>query len=336
MELSENIKLDWLSFTLSHTEESMERARSLAGTGKQEELGYGRFRYNRGVGILDGGHIYYNRDRKEMGIHVALNSASLAMMEYRPLQLINLVLDWGATIKRIDIAFDDMSGLLDPDEMYRKILAGELVTRYRKVTRVSGQDLGEPQKTGDTINLGKRSSGSFIRIYDKMAEVLAKGGDVPEGVKNWVRVEMEAKGEKAHAIGNLIGQCATRQGTSPGQELSNLLYGLLDFKDVNPDDDNKSRWHTSEFWSTFLAATSKKTLSLPKRERSVERSKTWVRNQVSTTLAMIILSQDDPNGQSGWEFIVESIILGAAKISKLQEDMIDQYSREVGDRVLAR
>ena len=154
MKFDQHISLDWLSFTLPYSDLSMQRAVYLGDGYESEEMSYGRFQYNASIRILDGGNIYFNLERKDMGIHVALNSASLSLLDFRPVQLINLLLDWGATFKRTDIAYDDYEGLLVPDDMYRKILTGEVVTRFRSVTRISGQNLADKQSTGDTINLG--------------------------------------------------------------------------------------------------------------------------------------------------------------------------------------
>lgn len=326
MKFDQHISLDWLSFTLPYSDLSMQRAVYLGDGYESEEMSYGRFQYNASIRILDGGNIYFNLERKDMGIHVALNSASLSLLDFRPVQLINLLLDWGATFKRTDIAYDDYEGLLVPDDMYRKILTGEVVTRFRSVTRISGQNLADKQSTGDTINLGKRSSEAFIRIYDKLQEQIAKKKNVPLGVENWVRVELEAKGKKAHAIAELIGNTAKRAGASPGAELAKLLYGLLDFKDMNESDINKARWKTCGFWTEFIGETEKRKLCLPKREKTLEGAKSWIFNQVKTTLAMIILSEDDDNGVSGYDFVMDCVEEGEKKMSKQQNEMLDQFN----------
>ncbi len=328
MNLDESVKLDWLSFTLPFSDISMARAESLGDGYEKTRLDYGRFQYNRSTRMLDGANIYFNEGRPEMGIHVSINSASLAAVDLRPLQMLNTIIDWGGSFKRIDLAFDDLGGLLDVDEMYRKILSGEVVTRYRRVARVSNARMGSAEKLGDTVNLGRRSSESFVRIYDKAAEQRAKGKTLPEGVESWVRVELEVKGDKADAVGNLLAQTAFNSSVSAGQEAANLLYGLLDFKEVNRDDENKSRWATVDWWAQFVGATEKRTLSLPKRERSLEKTKAWVKNQVSASLAMIVLSLDDDNGLSGWNFVVECIVSGEAKINSLQQKTLNLYNEQ--------
>lgn len=328
MKLSNNVSLDWLSFTLPYSVENMNRARSLGSGFELTEQDFGRFMYNASTRMLDGAHIYYNLSRRDMGIHVAINAASLAVLDYRPLQLINLIEDWGGKVKRLDLAFDDYGGLLDVDEMYRKISAGELSTRFRSVTRIMGSTVGKQEKGGDTVNLGRRGSESFVRIYDKYAEQLSKGKKLPAGAETWVRVELELKGDKAAAVAKILGGSALLSGTTAAQEAANLLYGLLDFKEVGDSDTNKSRWRTSPWWLLFIQATGKTKLSLPKRTKSIERSKSWVSSQVSATLAMIILSEADDNGVPGWDFVVGCIIRGEKMMKKEQRKTLEEYNAQ--------
>lgn len=335
MKLANNISLDWLSFTLAYSDKNMAHARSLGNGYKMIEQDFGRFQYNASTKMLDGAHIYYNMQRKNMGIHVALNAGSLALLDYRPLQLVNMIEDWGGTVKRLDLAFDDFGDLLNVDKMHVKILAGEVATRYRGVTRISGGQVGETEKMGDTVNLGSRKSDSFIRIYDKAAEQKARGEDLPEGVETWVRVELELKKDKAHAVARLLGQSASVGTISAGQEAANLLYGLLDFKEVDTNDVNKSRWPTSDWWMKFIRATGKRKLSLPKQVKSLDRAKKWFNNQVSATIAMIVLSELDDRGESGWDFIVRCVEYGEKKMNERQKEMLEEYNRQQKERAKA-
>ncbi len=324
--ISENILIDWLSFTLPHNKASMERALSLGDAHKSEKLDYGRFGYNNGYKILDSGWVFYHNEKPEMGIHVVLNSASLALLNYRPLQLINFLRDWGAKFTRCDLALDDYGGLLDIDEIYGKLLYGEVQTRFRKVKRVEGGDLGELSSVGKTVNIGQRSSESFLRIYDKRAERMSKGVSAEALPAHWVRVELELKGKKVVAFLTLLGNSALDGASGASELVAQLLYGLLDFKEENKTESNKSRWKTCEWWAEFIGQTTKLTLVLPVPTKSVETAKTWVYNQVKTTLAMIVLSEIDANGNSGYDFIVKCLIDGEARMSKAQQDRLDEYN----------
>lgn len=334
MILSENVLLDWLSFTLPYSDVSMDRAQSIAPAELSNEGNFGLYGYVSGFKISGGGRIMYNSDRQDMGIHVILPASSLALLDFRPLQLLNLIRDWGGKITRLDLAFDDFEGLLDIDEMHAKLLSGHVQTRYRRVARTSGANLGSDEKTGDTVNIGSRKSASFVRIYDKLLERQAKNADVPDGVTHWIRVEVELKGDKADAVSEILGNTALSSSVSAGAEAAKLLYGLLDFKDEDPDDSNKSRWQTAEWWLTFVRVNTKRSVSLPKIERSIERSKKWINNTVSSTLAMIVLSRDDDNGLSGFDFIVQAIVRGERKLAPQQKRILEDYNRQQQEKFI--
>lgn len=325
--LTTTVRLDYLSFTLENSEENFERLWGLVDATDIKILAYGGLGYIASANILDGGRVFWHPERLEMGIHVKLNARSLALIEMCPIGLLNRVRHWAGKITRLDIAFDDKSAVLDMDEMYKKILKGEVVTRWRTVTRVSGARVGDDKKIGDTINVGSRVSESFLRIYDKKQEMIARGKDVSE-VDTWTRVELELKGDKANAFGLILAETALGGGlTTAAEQCASLLAGLLEFKEENPHDVNKTRWLQSPFWLKFVGNVSKLTLSLPKTIKTLDDSKEWVRSQASATLAMIVLSEDDDLGQTGYQFIMNCIVAGQNRLSKEQRRRLEVYNR---------
>lgn len=325
---SETVKLDWVSFTVENTVESMDKLRGFFDDMGIEERDFGGMGYDHSVSLGENGAIYWSETRSDMGIHVRLPAQTLSAVETTPIGLIRRVIDWDGKFTRLDIAFDDFDGLLDIDEMHRKIKAGELVTRWRKVKRIDGGKVGDDEKTGDTINIGSRSSESFLRIYDKKLETEARGKTV-ENIDNWVRVEIELKGEKSDVFSRLLADTAVTSVITPAVLCSELLYGLIDFKETDfSGDTNKSRWETSDWWRDFIQVSSKLTLSLPKTEKTLDDSKNWVKKAVSSTLGMIVLSKDDDKDVSGYDFIMSCIIMGADKMSKTQRRRLNLYNRQ--------
>lgn len=323
-----SIILDYLSFTVENTKENVSRITNAFDIDKLEELSYGGYGYASSAMILDGGKVFWHSERPEMGMHIRLNSKSLALLNLTPLGLLNRVIDWGGKFRRLDLAFDDMDGMLDLDEMHRKLAKGEVVTRWRRVARIVGEKIGGAQKSGDTVAVGVRASNSYLRMYDKKLERLAKNADVT-GIEHWIRVELELKADKANEFAIILAKNAPISWrASAGELCSSLLWGLLDFKDANADDDNKSRWDTSEFWSKFLRASSKLKLSTPKEDGTLDDSKDWIWKVVAPTLAMIILSKDDDKGQSGYEFIMECIEKGEERMSNSQQRRLFTYNND--------
>ena len=90
-------------------------------------------------------------------------------------------------ITRLDVAFDDHSGLLDIHEVCEDTKNQEYVSRFR------GWDVDYSDK-GSSVTLGSRSSEILVRIYDKAAE---RGFD--DG-RHWVRVELQLRRERARGF----------------------------------------------------------------------------------------------------------------------------------------
>lgn len=330
-----SIMLDYAAFTVENEAKTVERVRGFFDHMDIEHLSYGGMGYDSSAVFGDGGRMYWHTERPEMGFHVRLGAKCLAGIETTAVGLLNRVIDWGGQFTRIDIAFDDMDGLLDMDHMYEKIRLGEVQTRWRKVARMTGGRVGSDEKMGDTVAMGARASQSYLRIYDKKLEQEGKGVDV-SGVDSWVRVELELKGDKATAFAKLLAETATgRTQKTAGELCAGLLIGMIDFKDVNPSDENKSRWATSEFWRQFTISSSRLMLSIPKVHRTLDDSKRWVKKSVSTTLAMIILSEDDDRGTSGYEFIIDCIVNGQSRLSKAQQRTLGLWNEQQGEKKTA-
>ncbi len=331
--IEETILLDYLSFTVKYSGKMLERIYNAFDVEDETLNGFGGMGYTESVFVLDGGRVFWHPDRPEMGIHVRLNSASVAQSGFTAFGLIGRVLDMEAKIKRIDIALDDFEGLLDLDEVYKNLRDGDVVTRFRRVGRIESSKLGEIEGSGLTVSLGSRSSEAFIRMYDKKAEQEGKTGK-RVGVDHWVRVEMELKSDKAHAFGVLLFNSVLddAEGTS-GDLCSNLLYGLLDFKTPVDGDTNKSRWPTSPWWQEFVNTKKKLTLSIPKDEKTLDDTKRWMQNQVSTSLAMIVLSLPDDDNVSGYDFVINCIVNGGKSMSKLQRDRLNVYNEQQREKM---
>lgn len=103
--------------------------------------------------------------------------------------LFELVLDnpEHMNITRLDVAFDDHSGILDISDICQDTEDGNYVSRSSawQVTYSDG---------GSSVTLGSRSSEILIRIYDKAAERGFTDG------RHWVRVELQLRRERARAF----------------------------------------------------------------------------------------------------------------------------------------
>lgn len=97
-----------------------------------------------------------------------------------------------ANASRVDIAFDLFDWNIDINRIFLDWKAGKVTTRARKVspyTEARKDDNGVISE-GTTLYFGSRTSQIMLRLYDK-------GKQMKVG-KDWKRLEIEVKGERAH------------------------------------------------------------------------------------------------------------------------------------------
>lgn len=97
--------------------------------------------------------------------------------------------DWKPT--RIDLAVDLFDSDVSVEQWYYELFKVHGANRQRSLEY-------KRKKRGDSVYLGSRESDKFLRIYDKAKE---------QGLDNdWVRVEVEAKGDIAQQLaGKILG-----------------------------------------------------------------------------------------------------------------------------------
>lgn len=90
-------------------------------------------------------------------------------------------------ITRLDVAFDDHSGILDIEQLKKDTMGDSYISKWSGgiVRAGHGQSRGQ-----DTIEFGSMKSAIFLRIYNKAAE---RGFTD----RHWVRVELQMRDERA-------------------------------------------------------------------------------------------------------------------------------------------
>lgn len=195
---------------------------------------------------------------------------------------------------RIDWAIDEKCGVddqrfLDLDRIQHQLIDRHFVSLFRKTDpeRVSGElqscykvDTGMIDNNlpftfiqsqdvstgtiGKTIYLGKRRSGTYIRFYDKLAEQIAHKGSVPEGVKSWVRFEMEFH---KHNAGSVLTKYLDSDSDEEFQDfICGLSLKLIRF--VDPGRSRRYNCVTSKWWLDFLGNAKKANLTIHKPKRN--------------------------------------------------------------------
>lgn len=94
-----------------------------------------------------------------------------------------------AHLTRIDVAFDIKNGTL-PNMAHR-------IYRFNSTERSFGERVDEytgRAKQIQTIYAGTRKSEKQIRYYDKIAEQKSRRKKIPEGIRQWERLEIQLRG----------------------------------------------------------------------------------------------------------------------------------------------
>lgn len=183
--------------------------------------------------------IYYN-GREDMGIWLEMSGQGCRAFEsfgngdYEALfrEVFNNPGDMRVT--RLDVAFDDLEGLLDIEIVCEDARKAEYISKFR--TGAATYGLGDD--TGKSVLLGSRSSEALVRIYDKAAE---RGFND----RHWIRVELQLRRERAAAFLRLtdpIGQC-----------FAGVLVNYLRFVDEPSGfDTNRWRWPMKDYWRRLI------------------------------------------------------------------------------------
>ena len=135
-------------------------------------------------------------------------------------------------VTRLDMAFDDHTGILDIDELRDDTDSHMYVSR----SRTWEVDYGS---AGQTIYHGSPRSNMYIRIYDKAAE-----RDLQDC--HWIRVEMQMRDEIA--TGFIDGLMIHPVGVQFRGVLHNYLRYVVD----PGTDENMSRWPMADYWKELI------------------------------------------------------------------------------------
>lgn len=150
---------------------------------------------------------------------------------------------------RLDLAFDDHTGILDIGRI-RSDVENRYFTGAPKKAHLHWSDDQLKDLQGLTLYIGSEKSPVFIRIYDKAAE-RDYGSEL-----HWVRVELVLRKERATAA---VAEILKRQHI--GETMCGVLRNYCCFREPSADS-NKSRWPIADYWSALIG--------------SVERIRLWI------------------------------------------------------------
>lgn len=136
-------------------------------------------------------------------------------------------------LTRLDVAFDEFTGLFDIDQICEYTKNEYFTSRIKNHKAIFSNG-------GNSVEFGSRMSNVLIRIYDKAAE---RGYDNKKF--HWIRCELQLKDCNALGFANKANEIGMQE-TYLG-----VLKNYLIFREPC-EDSNKRRWEICDFWYRFL------------------------------------------------------------------------------------
>lgn len=270
MEEKENIVLyDWLSFTSKkHSPEELIEALGLTHCPWQEIKGAHGYRDRKYFSCIS---IHYN-GRDDMGVWCEMSGQGCRTFESLSARSWESLFSWIAAqelkITRLDVAFDDHTGVLDMKQIVQDTTEGNYVSRSDYWETVLSSK-------GSTVQIGSPQSKVVIRIYDKAAERHCEAGT------HWIRVEIQLRDDRAIQF--------TKIPLSIGESFSGVLLNYLRYVIPNDTDANKWRWEMTDYWLDMLEVlTPIRIYTTPGMEYNIDRCKNYVINQAGNAIDALI------------------------------------------------
>ena len=246
--MENSILYDWLTVSFATVDyRDLISVIGLVGVGWSESQTGSRLKYGHRL-VFDGCSIHYTEehDRKhnqgcclEMSGQGCRDFETFGSGDWSA--LFEFVALAGGKITRLDVAYDDFTGVLPLRKMYDQADRYEFTTRKQKLLLTKSSEDAVPDHAGLSVCHGSKNSEVYIRVYDKRAERHAW-----EEVEHWIRFEVQLR--DSSAAGFVIAR------GSIGEKFRGIVTQYLNYRDPVVDDSNKSRWPLSSWWSDFLEA----------------------------------------------------------------------------------
>lgn len=264
--IAENIVLyDWLSFTSKVlTVTDFINALGLSHVPWTDTKGARGYRDRKYFGAIS---IHYN-GRDDMGIWCEMSGQGCRTFESLSTSnwdnLFQFIRDNNLKITRLDVAYDDHTGVLDIRDVISDTQCGMFISRSDYWETVLSSK-------GATVQIGSPQSKVLIRIYDKAAE---RG----KTDQHWVRCEIQMRDDRA--------VCFTLIPLPIGQAFAGVLLNYLRYIEP-PDcvDNNRWRWPMTQYWSNLVDDAEKISIyRTPGMEYNEERCRRYVINQAGNAI----------------------------------------------------
>lgn len=238
----------------------------------------------------------------------------------------NQCIDEGCIFKRIDLAINDIRGILDIAELTEKCNREECISVFRTFKNYrSGELVRKDEKIGmgNSLYIGSVKSDVYFCVYEKDYEQYVKF-DIPvEEVPVKNRFEIRLMNDRAaHAVEDLL---EYRDGEHTAFGIINRYARFVDRDDTKPRED----WEVSDRWAWFLGENRQQLkLTADPRPYSFRRTLNWLSHQVAPTWKMA-QRVDEARGTNEIEEMLEN-----AQLSNKHEKLVKQCQAQIEDVIL--
>ena len=232
----------------------------------------------------------------------------------------------GCVFKRIDLAINDIFGMLDIPELTKKCENEEVVSKFRNWKSYRSGELikrDEKDGMGYTLYIGSLKSDVYFCLYEKDYEQYVKKGIPLEDVMVKIRFEIRLMNERAeHAVIDLL---TFRDGDDTAFSIINQY---LRFVDRDPEKE-REHWKMNERWSWFIGEhRSKLKLTSEPQPYSPERTLNWMSHQVAPSWKAF-LKVDENIGTN-----VMGEMIDGARLTERLEKLVKQLSAKTEDMIV--
>lgn len=240
------------------------------------------------------------------------------------------VLVAGGVMKRLDLAINDHTGMLDIPELTEKCRNEECVSVFRSFKSYASGELVKHEEQdkagmGYTLYIGSLKSEVYFCVYEKSYEQYIKLGIPIEEAPIKNRFEIRLKNERAYyAVRDLLTYYdAERTAFS-------IINRYVRFVDKEADK-KRSDWKLSVRWAWFIGENREPLKLTTKPEPyTLDRTLRWIQRQVDPTLKML----ETITAKTGVDYLKE--IRKSTKLTEKHYKIIEQQTKSTEDVILEK
>lgn len=189
---------------------------------------------------------------------------------------------------RLDIATDLINNPhITMKWLINKIDRGEYITKFNSLKYIvsNKRQTSAVGNKSYSIYFGSKSSNKNLVIYDKLKERISKGETIL--CTSWIRFESRFYKDCANDV---VCELINGRLDNFSQFHSELLNGLIEFKNPGIDISRKKNWPTSSYWKTFIGNVPKFKFNSHHKKRvlKIDSKEKWFKTSASKSLLLLL------------------------------------------------